>query len=129
MPSAPQSARLLLVEDEPDIALMYQTLLTQAGYSLTVARDGEEAWTILTTQPRPDLLLLDVVLPKKDGFEILRDLRKHPTLHNLKVVLLTNLAQEVDRKEGVKLGATDYIVKAHTKPHDLLAKVKEWLLV
>lgn len=127
MPGTPQSTRLLLVEDEPDIAFMYQTLLTQAGYNVTVARDGQEAWTILTSDPRPDLLLLDVVLPKKDGFEILRDLRKHPTLHNLKVVLLTNLAQEVDRKEGQKLGATDYIVKAHTKPHDLLEKVKEWV--
>lgn len=127
MSSTPQSTHLLLVEDEPDIAFMYQTLLTQAGYNLTLARDGQEAWDILTSQPAPDLLLLDVVLPKKDGFEILRDLRKHTTLHNLKVVLLTNLAQEADRKEGKKLGATDYVVKAHTKPHDLLEKVKEWL--
>ncbi len=127
MPSTPQTTRLMLVEDEPDIAFMYETLLTQAGYNLTLARDGQEAWDILTSQPRPDLLLLDVVLPKKDGFEILRDLRKHSTLHNLKVVLLTNLAQEVDRKEGKKLGASDYIVKAHTKPHDLLELIKKWL--
>ncbi len=127
MPSAAQPRRLFLVEDEPDIAFMYQTLFVQAGYELTLARDGQEAWRLLTTQPAPDLLLLDVVLPKKDGFEILRDLRKHPTLHGLKVVLLTNLAQEVDRKEGKKLGATDYVVKAHIQPHELLAKVNEWL--
>src|SRR5688500_11941692 len=95
--------RLFLVEDEPDIALMYHTLLTQAGYDVTLARDGEEAWSLLTTEPAPDLLLLDVVLPKKDGFEVLRDLRKHPQLHALKVVLLTNLAQDVDRRQGQKL--------------------------
>jgi len=126
MPTATRH-RLFLVEDEPDIALMYQTLLTQAGYDVTLARDGEEAWSILTSQPAPDLLLLDIVLPKKDGFEVLRDLRKHSKLHALKVVLLTNLAQDVDRKEGQKLGATDYVVKAHTKPHDLLEKVKQYL--
>lgn len=127
MPSPVVSSRIFLVEDDPDIAFMYNDLFTKAGYDVTLLRDGEAAWNALTTQERPELLLLDIVLPKKDGFEILRDLRKHPTLHNLRVVLLTNLAQEVDRKEGEKLGATDYIVKAHTTPHDLLVKVQDIL--
>lgn len=127
MPSTPEQHRIFLVEDDPDIAFMYNDLFIKAGYDVTLLRDGEAAWNGLTTLERPELLLLDVVLPKKDGFEILRDLRKHPTLHNLKVVLLTNLAQEVDKKEGEKLGATDYIVKAHTTPHDLLVKVQDIL--
>src|SRR5688572_480933 len=125
--SASPSSRLLLVEDEPDIAFMYKTLLTNAGYHLTLARDGQEAWDILTTEPAPDLLLLDVVLPRKDGFEILRDLRKHPQLHDLKVILLTNLGQKVDIEQGEKLGATDYIIKAHITPAELVTKIREHL--
>lgn len=119
--------RIFLIEDEPDIAFMYQTLLAKQGYDITVARDGEQAWQLLMTEEAPDLLLLDVVLPKKDGFEILRDLRKDKRLHHLQVVLLTNLAQDVDRREGKKLGATEYIVKAHTDPHELAELVKKYV--
>lgn len=119
--------RVFLIEDEPDIAFMYQTLLAQKGYAVTVARDGEEAWEVLMSQEAPDLLLLDVVLPKKDGFEILKDLRKDKRLHHLRVILLTNLAQEVDRREGQKLGATEYVVKAHTDPHALAELVKKYV--
>lgn len=123
----PSTKRILLIEDDPAIALMYQTLLTKAGYEVTHKKDGQEGWDTLTTQEPPDLLLLDVVTPRKDGFEVLRDIRKHPKLHHLKVVLLTNLAQEVDRRAGEKLQATDYVVKAHTEPHELLEKVKGYL--
>jgi DNA-binding response OmpR family regulator len=119
----------MLVEDDPAIALMYQTKLSAAGYQVAHYPDGIGAWQALTTGPRPDLLLLDVVLPKKDGFEILRDLRKDKKLHDLKVVLLTNLAQEIDRKEGAKLGATDYIVKAHITPKELLEAVQKHLAI
>jgi two-component system alkaline phosphatase synthesis response regulator PhoP len=127
MDSAPSSQHIFLVEDEPDISMMYETLLTKAGYTLTVFRDGQEAWEALTSRDRPDLLLLDVVTPRKDGFEVLTDIRKHPKLHDLKVVLLTNLAQEVDRKMGEKLQASDYVVKAHITPHELVDKVKKYL--
>jgi DNA-binding response OmpR family regulator len=122
-----KKAYLLLIEDDPQIAFMYKTKLTAAGYKVEVRPDGPSGWEALTTGPRPDLLLLDIVLPRKDGFEILRDLRRHPTLHDLKVILLTNLGQEADVKEGKRLGADDYIIKARITPQELVDKIKQHL--
>ena len=118
---------LLLIEDDPQIAFMYQTKLTAAGYALVVKKDGPSGWKELQDGPRPDLLLLDIVLPKKDGFEILRDVRKHPQLHDLKVMLLTNLGQKADIQEGEKLGADDYVIKAHITPAELVRKIEALL--
>lgn len=127
MEPSPKSSHIFLVEDEPDISMMYETLLKKAGYDIQVFRDGQEVWEALSSGDRPDLLLLDIVTPRKDGFEVLTDIRKHPKLHDLNVVLLTNLAQEVDRKMGQKLQATDYVVKAHITPHELVDKVAKYL--
>ncbi len=121
------NASILLIEDEPSIAFMYEQKLKSEGYDIRVKPDGLQGWEELTTGPVPDILLLDVVLPKKDGFEILRDLRKHEKLHHLPVILLTNLAQEVDRKQGAKLQATDYIVKAHITPAQLVEIIEKHL--
>ena len=119
---------LLLVEDDPAIALMYETKLKGAGYDVMVKRDGPSAWDYLTTsEALPDLVLLDVVLPKKDGFEILTDLRKDKKLSHLKVILLTNLGQQADIEMGNKLGADDYVIKAHITPQELIAKVEQYL--
>lgn len=118
---------LLLIEDDPSIALLYETKLKNSGFDVTVKRDGPSGWEELTTGPRPDLLLLDIVLPKKDGFEILRDLRKDPQLHDLKVMLLTNLGQKPDIQEGEKLGADDYVIKAHITPTELVQKIQALL--
>lgn len=102
---------------------MYETKLKASGYDLVVKKDGPSGWKELTEGPRPDLLLLDIVLPKKDGFEILKDLRKHPQLHDLKVMLLTNLGQQADLQEGQRLGADDYVIKAHITPSELVGKI------
>ncbi len=118
---------LLLVEDDPAIAMMYDTKLRASGFDVTLKRDGAAAWEELQTGPRPDLVLLDVVLPKKDGFEILRDLRRDPKLHDVTVILLTNLGQKVDQEEGKKLGASDYIIKAHITPQQLVEIVNKHL--
>lgn len=122
-----EGASILLIEDDPAIALMYETKLKAEGYTITVKPDGAQGWEALQAGPRPDMLLLDVVLPKKDGFEILRDVRKDPKLHDLTVILLTNLAQEADRKEGAKLKASDYVVKAHITPQELVGIVAKHL--
>jgi len=115
---------ILLAEDDPAIALMYETKLKSVGYDVVVKRDGPSAWEELQSGQRPDLVLLDVVMPKKDGFEILRDIRRDPKMHDLHVILLTNLGQKVDQAEGQKLGADDYIIKAHTTPSELVAKIE-----
>ena len=118
---------ILLVEDDPAIALMYDTKLRSSGFDVTLKRDGNAAWEELQSGPRPDLVLLDVVLPKKDGFEILRDLRRDPKLHDVSVILLTNLGQRVDQEEGRKLGASDYVIKAHITPAQLIEIVNKHL--
>jgi two-component system, OmpR family, response regulator ResD len=121
-------SRILLVEDDPDIRTLYERLLSSNGYDVLTAKDGAEGWETLQKEgDKLDLVLLDVVLPKKDGFDILKALRHDGKLHHLKVVLLTNLAQDADRKMGAKLNATDYVVKAHTTNEALLEKVEHYL--
>jgi DNA-binding response OmpR family regulator len=118
---------IYLVEDDSFISGMYQTKLRNAGYTVEVASDGEVAWNRLQQDPLPHLVLLDVVLPKKDGFEILEDLRKNEKTKNLAVILLTNLGQKPDVERGIKLGADDYIIKAHYTPSEVMEKIEKLL--
>lgn len=118
---------ILLVEDDEFISGMYSTKLSMLGYTVRVAADGEEGWKALTKDPPPDLLLLDIVLPRKDGFEILRDLRKDPKLQGMPVLLLTNLGQKPDVEKGLELGADDYVIKAHFTPSEVVEKVEKVL--
>lgn len=118
---------IYLIEDDSFISNMYQTKLRNAGYTVEIATDGETAWNRLQEDPLPDLLLLDVVLPKKDGFEILEDLRKNEKTKHIAVILLTNLGQKPDVERGVKLGADDYIIKAHYTPSEVMEKIKKIL--
>ncbi|TSC63199.1 MAG: two-component system, OmpR family, response regulator RpaB [Parcubacteria group bacterium Gr01-1014_106] len=123
---ATSKGNILLIEDDAFIAGMYQTKLAMLGYTIRVASDGEEGWTMLTTEP-PDLLLLDVVLPKRDGFEILAAARKDPKLQQLPILLLTNLGQKPDVQRGLELGANDYIIKAHFTPSEVVEKIEKVL--
>lgn len=122
-----QKAFIYLIEDDSFISGMYQTKLRNAGYEVEVASDGEMAWNRLQQDPQPDLVLLDVVLPKKDGFEILEDLRKNDKTKSLAVILLTNLGQKPDVERGIKLGADDYIIKAHYTPSEVMEKIEKVL--
>ena len=114
---------ILLVEDDSFISGMYYTKLSGMGFVVEVIEDGESAWERLKKDPLPDLVLLDVVLPKKDGFEILQDIRKQDTTAKLPVILLTNLGQKPDVERGLKLGADDYIIKAHYTPTEVVEKI------
>lgn len=118
---------IYLVEDDSFISGMYQTKLKSVGYTVEIATDGESAWNRLQQDPLPDLVLLDVVLPKKDGFEILEDLRKNDKTKDLAVILLTNLGQKPDVERGIKLGADDYIIKAHYTPSEVMEKIEKVL--
>jgi len=118
---------ILLVEDDSFISGMYQTKLKNAGYTVEIIAEGEAAWNRLQQDPLPDLLLLDIILPKKDGFEILADLRAQDRTKNLPVILLTNLGQKPDVERGVKLGADDYIIKAHYTPSEVMERVEKVL--
>ncbi|HEX4964175.1 MAG TPA: response regulator [Thermoanaerobaculia bacterium] len=102
--------RVLIVDDEPNIVLSLEFLLRQQGYEVSVARDGEEALAT-ADELRPDLVVLDVMLPGLDGFEVCRRLRERPELAGLKILLLTARGREVERVRGLEEGADAYVRK------------------
>ena len=118
--------KILIVEDDSFLSEMYATKLQQAGYQAEVADDGEKALNQAKAN-RPDLILLDIVLPKKDGYEVLRKIKEDDQLKSTPVILLTNLGQKTEVEKGLELGADAYIIKAHYTPAAVVAKIKEVL--
>lgn len=118
--------KILLIEDDPFLLDMYFTKFKDVGFDIDVAQDGEMG-VLKAKELMPDLVLLDVVLPKKDGFEVLKILKSDSQTAKIPVVLLTNLGLENDVKRGLELGAQSYIIKAHFTPTEVVAKVKEIL--
>ena len=113
---------ILVADDEEGVrALIVATLGRENRYHLLLAEDGEEALRIARKE-KPDLLLLDIMMPKKDGYGVCQELKKDPTTSNTKVVMLTALAQEADRQKAKKAGADDYFTKPFS-PTALLKKV------
>lgn len=102
--------RVLIVDDEPNIVISLEFLMRQSGYEIRVARDGREAETALA-EYQPDLVLLDVMLPHKSGFELCQTIRENPDWKSLKIVLLTAKGREMDITKGLSLGADDYVTK------------------
>jgi DNA-binding response OmpR family regulator len=119
----PKRRTILLVEDDTFLAGMYVTKLELEGYRVVLASDGEQA-VILAKKEIPNLMLLDIVLPKKSGFEVLKEVKAHAETKQIPVILLTNLGQKEDVQRGLKLGAIDYLIKAHFMPSEVVAKVK-----
>jgi DNA-binding response OmpR family regulator len=116
-------ARILIVEDEPDIALGLQMDLRDEGYDVEVSADGEDASKRAREQPW-DLILLDVMLPSKDGFEVCRDLRRARI--RTPVIMLTAKAQEAEKVMGLDMGADDYVTKPFS-PRELRARIRTLL--
>jgi len=116
-------ARILIVEDEPDIALGLELDLRQEGYEVAVAGDGEEASRRARSETW-DLILLDVMLPKKDGFEVCRELRRAKV--RTPVLMLTAKAQEAEKVMGLDMGADDYVTKPFS-PRELRARIRALL--
>jgi DNA-binding response OmpR family regulator len=117
-------AKILLVEDDPMVVKMYQRKLTLEGFDLTLAYNGEEGLEALA-KGRPDIILLDVMMPKMNGFEMLKIIKADPGLKDIPVVILTNLG---DRSEDVEkskdFGADDYWVKANMPLNELTSKIR-----
>lgn len=122
-PDRQKKRTILLVEDDTFLAGMYVTKLELEGFRVVLASDGEQA-VVLAKKEIPQLMLLDIVLPKKSGFDVLREVQADPTTKGVPVILLTNLGQKEDVKKGLQLGATDYLIKAHFMPSEVVAKVK-----
>jgi DNA-binding response OmpR family regulator len=99
---------VLVVDDEPNIVLSLEFLMRKAGYTVRVARTGEEAMQAIEAE-RPDLVLLDVMIPGRNGFEVCQAIRADPALATVKIVMLTAKGREIEREKGLALGADDYI--------------------
>jgi len=122
----PKKITVLIVEDEKMLAEMYATKFTMEGFEAETANDGA-AGLAQAQSSKPDIILLDVIMPKMDGFAVLKELRADADLKKTPVILLTNLGQDEDVKKGKQLGATDYFVKANHTPAEVVLKVKDVL--
>ncbi len=118
--------KILIVEDEATLQKALQDVLRQENYDVLSALDGEIGYN-LAVKEMPDLILLDLILPKKDGFETLRDLKANNNTKTIPVIILTNLEGTDDIQRALDLGATTYLVKANYELEDVLAKVREIL--
>jgi DNA-binding response OmpR family regulator len=101
---------VLVVEDEPNIVDSLSFLMKQAGYGVQVARDGDAALRVMESRV-PDLVLLDVMLPRRDGYDVCRAIRSNPAWDRVKIIMLTAKGRELDRRKGLELGADDYVTK------------------
>lgn len=119
-------AHLLIIEDDLFILDMLKNKLEQACGKVSIAHDTDEATPILAAGPI-DLLLLDILLPKKDGFTFLKELKNSPEYKTIPVVILSNLGQKEERERGLALGAVDYIIKADSSPLEIINRSREIL--
>ncbi len=117
---------ILLVEDDIFVSDIYQTKLGQEGFQVLVAENGMEAVRKLE-KSIPDLILLDIVMPYMDGMEVLRKIKEKKEWKDIPVVLLTNLSDKERVDEGMGLGASDYLIKSHFTPSEVVAKVRSLL--
>lgn len=123
---AANPVHILLVEDDPMLTELYQTKLEMEGFKVSVANDGD-AGVKQATALKPDLILLDIMLPKLNGFEVLKAVKKDASIAGIPVIVLTNLGgakADSDKKLALSLGAREFLVKTFHLPDDIVGKVK-----
>ena len=118
--------KILFIEDEPTLQKTVGEVLGQEGFEVLEALDGESG-IAMAKRERPDLVLLDLILPKKNGFEVLAELKKDPETANIKIIVLTNLEGSEEVERALELGATNYLVKANYELEEIVTKIKELL--
>lgn len=116
--------KVLVVEDDRFLANAYKVGFEGEGFQVELAMDGDEAINLATAET-PDLILLDIMLPKKDGFTVLQELKADANLKKVPVVVASNLGQPNDIEKGTKLGAVDYIVKSESSITEILQKIRK----
>lgn len=116
---------VLIAEDDRYISMAYRDGLIRAGFDVVTAMDGAETITkIKSNKPKPDLILLDLILPTKNGFEVLKEIKKDTEINNIPVIILSNLGQDTDIVKGKEFGAVDYLVKSDYSMKEVIEKVK-----
>jgi len=118
--------KILIIEDEKDLRFFLKTALTQAGFEVKEAIDAEEALEKIKEE-KPDLILLDIILPGKSGFDFLIEIKKDPEFESIPIIIVSNLGQREEIQKGLELGAKDYIVKANFTLDEIVKKVKDAL--
>lgn len=118
--------KILLVEDDAFLISMYVTKFELEGFVVLTADDGEKGLAMAAAQ-QPDIILLDIMLPKMNGFDVLKGLKKNKETEKIPVILLTNLSQQSEVERGLSMGAQDYLIKAHFMPSEVLDKIKKIL--
>ena len=116
---------VLLVDDEPNIILSLEFLIEQAGYEARVARDGDAALKSIEER-KPDLILLDVMLPKRDGFDVCERIRANPAWNDIRIIMLTAKGRDSERERGLALGADAYITKPFST-REAMEQIKRFL--
>ena len=119
-------ARILIIEDDALIARMYEAAFKFEKYEVDIAHNGKDGLEKLKKN-RPSLILLDIMMPKMNGIDVLREMKADPRYKGIPVVMLTNLSGSKDIEEALSLGAVKYIVKSKYKPKEVVAQIKEIL--
>ncbi len=117
--------RILIVDDEPNIVLSLEFLMKKNGYEVATATDGDQAIAAVE-EHKPDLVLLDVMMPRKDGYQVCQLLRDREEFNDMRIVMLTAKGRDVERDKGLSLGADDYVTKPFST-QDVVDKVSELL--
>ena len=123
---AKEKTKILLIEDDNFLVEMYTTKYELEGFEVTSAEDGKKGLDMVK-KIKPDIILLDILMPKMDGFAVLDALKKDTGTANIPVILLTNLGQKDDVKKGFEKGAVGYLIKAHFMPSEVVDKIKKIL--
>ena len=126
--ASPNNNKILIVDDDPFILDMYVIKFKEQGFQIDTATDGKMALEKIQTN-NPDIVLLDVVMPKMDGFDVIKKIQENKIPRTFKILFLTNFGQKEDVERGMQLGADGYIIKAHFTPSEVVAKVKEVLKI
>lgn len=119
--------RILLTEDDEFLSSLIKNRLEREGFEVKVAKDGDEVLAMLKTY-QPDLVLLDIILPKKLGFEVLEELQSNKNLKHAPVMVMSNLGQDTDIARAKELGAVDYFIKAKVVIDDLISRIRAFLV-
>jgi len=119
--------KIVIIDDDSEIRKMYgQKFSMQTNWQIFTARDGKEGLEMIK-QLQPDLILLDIIMPKIDGFDVLKKIKKNSALKNIPLIMLTNLADQEDKDQALKRGANDYLVKANYTPQQVCDLVKRFV--
>jgi len=118
--------KVIIIEDEAAFRDIFKDLLVSDGYNVLTAEDGERGWLLVRTEI-PDLVLLDLALPRLHGFEVLQNIRTDAATQDTPVIILTVVGEQDNVKKGLRLGATDYLVKGFYTPREILAKINDIL--